>query len=291
MTSDRTAQIATITVLLTGVIWGFYWMPVRAVSDAGLSGAWSTAAITLAATVLLLPAVLVRRRGLLRGGWSTIAFVAIGGAGFSLYSVGLVYGRVAIIILLFFLTPVWSTLIGRYLIGWHTPRLRVFAIFFGLAGLLVMLGAKGDVPIPRGLGEWMALAAGILWATGTNGMKVKSNMAPIEAAFIFAIGAFASAAIAAAVLEPLPSLAASAGAAVMSIIAGLVWWVLSIAGLMWATMRLDPARVGILLMSEVLIGAVSAALLAEEHLSALEFAGGGLVILAALLEVWPVKRR
>ena len=60
---------------------------------------------------------------------------------------------------------------------------------------------------------------------------------------------------------------------------------------MWATVRLEPARVGILLMTEVLVGALSAALLADEHLRGMELVGGALVLLAGVLEVWPVRRR
>jgi drug/metabolite transporter (DMT)-like permease len=59
---------------------------------------------------------------------------------------------------------------------------------------------------------------------------------------------------------------------------------------MWATVRLEPARVGILLMTEVLVGAASAALLAHEHLARLEVIGGALVLCAGVLEVWPARR-
>lgn len=68
-----------------------------------------------------------------------------------------------------------------------------------------------------------------------------------------------------------------------------LWWVLSIAALMWAAVRLDPARLGILLMSEVAIGAATAAMFAGEGLSSSEVTGGALVILSGLLEVWPTK--
>ena len=63
------------------------------------------------------------------------------------------------------------------------------------------------------------------------------------------------------------------------------------AGLMWATALLDPARVGILLMSEVLIGALSAAFLVGEPLLPFELIGGALVLSAAILEVWPAKAK
>jgi len=60
--------------------------------------------------------------------------------------------------------------------------------------------------------------------------------------------------------------------------------------LMWAAPRLDPARVGILLMSEVLIGTISAAIIAGEHLEVFEIIGGGLVLCAGVLEVWPIRQ-
>jgi drug/metabolite transporter (DMT)-like permease len=293
MTTQSPSVLASAIVLGTGVIWGFYWLPVRAVSDLGLAGAWGTVAITLAAVLMLLPVVALRKRRLLAANKIALLSITIGGAAFALYSVGLVYGRVAIIILLYFLTPVWSTLIGRFVMGWHTPPLRVVSIIVGLLGLGVMLGADGQVPIPRGLGEWLALVAGILWAIGTTGIRATSDLHPIEAAFVFGIGALVSAGLVAVLMEPFPDLTPRilGATAALSLGAGFFWWVLSIAILLWATMQLEPARVGILLMSEVLIGAVSAALLAGEHLSALEVAGGGMVVLAALLEVWPVRSR
>ena len=66
-------------------------------------------------------------------------------------------------ILLCFLIPVWSSLIGRYIVGYHASRLRLLAILVGLVGLGTMLSADGDRPMPRGTGEWIALVAGLLW--------------------------------------------------------------------------------------------------------------------------------
>ncbi len=293
MIQDRSIPLATLIVLGTGALWGFYWLPVRSLAAMGLPGAWGTVAVTAAAVVLLLPFALARRDRLAASNRVALGSIALGGAAFALYSIGFVYGRVAIIILLYFLTPVWSTLIGRYVMGWATPRLRRVAIVVGLAGLAVMLGAEGELPWPRGPGEWMALASGILWSVATTGIRARSSLEPVAAAFVFAAGALVAAVLLAPVLEPWP--ATSGGARIgpvlgLSVLTGGVWWGLSMAGLMWATVRLDPARVGILLMTEVLVGAASAALFAGELLNPVEIAGGALVLCAGVLEVWPTGR-
>lgn len=294
MLPDRIVFLATLIVAVTGVLWGFYWLPVRAMVARGLPGAWGTVLATCVAMLALSPFVLPRWRELVRAGPLALGAIAVGGAAFTLYSIGLVYGRVAIIILLYFLTPVWSTLIGRYLMGWHTPALRIAAIGLGIFGLVVMLSAGGEAPLPRGAGEWMALIAGVMWSLGTTGIRARSTLGPVPATFVFAVGATVTGLALAPFFDPWPeglSLWGDAGLMWLGLVTGLFWWGLSLALLMWATLRLDPARVGILMQTEVLVGAVSAALLAGEHLHPLEIAGGALVVAAGLLEVWPVRRR
>lgn len=294
MSQDRTSFIASLIVLVTGVLWGFYWLPVRAMVDRGLPGGWGTIAATAVAALVLLPVAWRRRDEIRAAGPVALGSIAVGGAAFALYSIGLVYGRVAIIILLYFLTPVWSTLIARFVMGWHTPALRVVAIAVGILGLLVMLGAGGEVPMPRGAGEWLALVAGVLWAVGTTGIRAKSTLGPAPATFVFALGALLAAALTTPFFSGWPgdlAAQADAGLVAIALLAGAGWWGLSLCALMWATLRLDPARVGILMQTEVLVGALSAALLAGEHLAPLEIVGGALVVSAGVLEVWPVRRR
>ena len=86
------------------MFWGVYWATVRALADLGLAGAWGTLAITLAAAAALAPFALASRRRLAAADPLALASIALGGVGFALYSVVFLYGRVAIIILLWFLS-------------------------------------------------------------------------------------------------------------------------------------------------------------------------------------------
>ncbi len=283
--------VASAVVLMTGIFWGMYWVPVRAVAELGLDGAWGTAAITIAAALLLLPFVLTNRTSLRGKDLVGIIAITFGGAAFALYSIGFLYGKVALVVLLWFFSPVWSVLIAKFLLGVPVPQLRLVAIAAGLAGLFIMLGGDGGIPVPGNLGEWMAFIGGLIWAFATAGMRLKSNVTPLPSAFLFAVGAALTSLALAPLLEPLPAIdpANLSTVGVQVFLTGGLWWVLSISALMWAAVRLDPARVGILLMTEVIFGAATAAVFAGESLSAGEMIGGALVILCGLLEVWPTK--
>lgn len=283
--------LASAVVLLTGIIWGVYWVPVREIAELGLDGAWGTGAITLAAAAFLLPFVLADTAALRGKDVVGILSIALGGAAFALYSIGFLYGKVALVVLLWFFSPVWSVLIARYLFRVQVPVLRLLAIVVGLAGLFIMLGGDGGLPVPANLGEWMAFVGGLIWAFATAGMRLRSDVKPLPSAFLFALGATLTSFATAPFLEPFPTIATGdlfAVATTALVTAGL-WWVLSIAALMWAAVRLDPARLGILLMTEVVFGAATAAIFAGEGLSTSELTGGALVILSGLLEVWPNK--
>jgi drug/metabolite transporter (DMT)-like permease len=294
MESTRTIFLASLIVVCFGMLWGFYWLPLRQIDGLGLTGPWGTVAIMVVAVVLLLPWGW-RGRHALRGSHPmAIASLVLGGCSLLLYSLGLLYGRVGIIVILFYLTPIWSTLIGRYLFGWPITGARVAALLAGVVGLLLMLGAEGGMPIPRGLGEWLGLASGFFWAIASIGIKVKATAGPAESTFLFAVGALFGGLILAPILAPLPDLSAlpAPGAVVGWVIfTGALWWALSIVGLLWATTKLEPARVGILMISEVLVSVASAALIAGEVLSPAELMGGTLVLVAGVLEFLPARRR
>lgn len=292
MIRNQPTVIATLFVIGTGALWGFYWVPVRELASLGLQGAWGTLGIVAMATLLLSPFAYIARDRLRASHPIALASVALGGFAFALYSIGFLYGRVAIIAILFFLTPVWSTLIGRYVMGWPTSWMRVAALVFGIGGLALILGADGEVPVPRNFGEWLGLISGLLWSVATTGIRTKSDTGPGETAFVFSAGACLGCLFLAPMLGPMPSVLTAIAAPILSwtLAAGGLWWGLSMAALMWAAARLEPARVGILLMAEVLVGATSAALIAGEHLGQLELIGGALVLCAGVLEVWPARQ-
>ena len=56
--------------------------------------------------------------------------------------------------------------------------------------------------------------------------------------------------------------------------------------IIWAARRLSPGRVGLLLMTEIVVGVVTASLLANEPFGARESLGSLLIVSAGVIEVW-----
>lgn len=288
--------LGSIAVVAIGALWGLYWMPLRQLEATLPAGPWLTLGALVLACLVLAPAAWRGRYRLRAARNRALASLALGGASFALYSDGLLYGHVAVVILMFYLTPIWSTLIARFWLGWRVSWWRYAAIACGLVGIaLVLRGSHGGLPLPHGLGDWLGLASGLLWAIASTGIHVHSRTRPGETNFVFCLGGAAMALLLALVLGSgeLPAVepVAWARALAWTLLIGGFWWALSLTAFMWATQALEPARVGILLMSEVVVGAISAAVLAEEPFGPLMAAGAVLVIVAGVLETVPLRPR
>nr|WP_286009636.1 DMT family transporter [Salinicola sp. S1-1-2] len=286
--------MAALGILLAGALWGLYWWPIRRLEALSLGGVWGSLIIAATACVMLSPWAIRHRGRLRRVSPLGFASVVLGGAAFMCYSVGLVHGQVAVVILLFYLTPVWSTLIERFWWRWPLTGRRLAVIALGLGGLGLVMGSHGGTPLPHGIGDWLGLASGALWAIASSGMRAHNTLGPGEGSFLFAVGALLAALLLAPFLSAWPGLPPAEtwwrAAAWIAAAAGL-WWSASLAIVVWAARHLPPARLGILMMSEVLVGVLSAALLAGEPLAMIQVIGAVLVIAAAVLEVIPSRRR
>jgi len=292
MNARPTASVAVVAI---GALWGLYWLPLRQLAEIAPVGPWLTVAVLAVACIVLAPAAWLGRHRLRAARWQALASPALGGAAFALYSDGLLYGHVAVVILLFYLTPIWSTLIARFWLRLAVTWWRYAAIALGLIGIaLVLNGSEGNLPLPHRLGDWLGLVSGILWAIASTGIHNHSSGRPAETNFWFCLGGAACALLLVGVIgvDAPPAIEREAIGAALAwvLLIGLGWWALSLTLFMWATQSLEPPRVGILLMSEVIVGAISAALLAAEPFGLQMAVGTVLVVAAGLLETLPDQR-
>ena len=278
-------------IAISGALWGLYWIPVRYLEDRGVGVVWMTLGLFLVALAMFVP-VLVRHPPA-RAVFTPRMLVTglLTGGSFVLYSVSIVLTEVVTAILLFYLSPVWATVLGRLLLGERFTISRLAALVLGLGGLWVVLGGESGLPLPRNLGDWCALTAGVTWAFGTLRVHQDAAVSPIAhtaALFVGGTAVIAVLALLPALEAPVPAVTAPAAAIVLAV---AVLSVLSAGGILWGARLISPGRAGLLLMMEVITGLASAALLAGEPFGMVQVVGSTLIMAAALAEVLPAAGR
>ncbi len=281
----------SILAFTAAAVWGFYWYPLRKIEDAGIPAAWATLAIYLAPFLFLSPLCFIRRTSLLQHWRGLVMIGAIIGAALACYATAFLHTSVLRTVLLFYMTPVWSTLLGLVFLNEKNNPRRWIAMVVGFGGLALMLSNSGQSAAqPFGLGDIAALLSGVLWGAGTVLIKKKPN---IDSSDIVPVQYFFAMLVSGVFLlfgtneaaGPLPP--ASAWIAAMPSI--LLFYILIIPPTIFICIRaaqvLSPGRVGILMMSEVLVAGITAPLLAGEVLSGKEWVAAGLILAAGIIEV------
>jgi drug/metabolite transporter (DMT)-like permease len=280
--SERAALLPAGAVALSAALWGLWWLPLRALADAGLSGAAVNAALYGIATLALLPWFWRRRRRLAAGGLLLLGAGGLFGGALVSWNLALILGEVVRVTLLFYLAPVWATLLGMALLGERVGRLRVVSVVLGLAGAVVLLGLGSGLPLPRSAGDWLGLAAGLLFALSVTLVRKGTAIEGLEQTMV----SFATAALLSLLLLALAPPGVPFGPAVLgwAALAALAWLLPVTWLLLWGARFLEPGRVSLLLLFEVAVAATSAALLAGEPFGPREALGCLLILCAGALE-------
>jgi drug/metabolite transporter (DMT)-like permease len=195
----------------------------------------------------------------------------------------LILGEVVRVTLLFYLAPVWATLLALFVLGERIGWLRVVSVVLGLAGAAVLLGFAGGLPLPRSAGDWLGLAAGVLFALSVTLVRKGHAISGLEQTLI----SFATAALLSlAWLVIVPHQISTVGATILgwAALAALCWLLPVTWLLLWGARFLEPGRVSLLLLVEVAVAAISAALLAGEPFGLREGSGCLLILAAGALE-------
>ncbi|MDA8014443.1 MAG: DMT family transporter [Gammaproteobacteria bacterium] len=285
----------TLAILASTVLWGTWWIPLRKLDAAGVGGIWTSGGGLLLPLLVMLPLLIMRRARIAAAGAPLLLSAFFFALSFAMYAEGVLRAHVARVILLFYLTPVWSTLLARVMLGEPITRRRMLTLLFGLSGLLVILDTEHANPLPRNVGEWLGLAAGFTWGLAmvhTRRARAYPLADKVALQFVFAVAVFAA-------LSAIPGGREWSLASFEFFNIGTLAWLLAFAFLwnlpvVWLTFyggeRIEPGRVAILLMMEVAIGIISAALLTDEPFGAREAVGAALIIAAGATE-FTVRRR
>ena len=293
----KTETLAKLACAYSGLVWGLFWIPIRGLADAGIEGLWATLFFYAVPLALSLPLLLLRWRQAISGGLWLQVLGCVAAVSLVLYSVSILYTAVVRATLLFYLTPLWSTLLARIFLGEAITTLRWLAMAIAILGMLVIFHADSGIPLPENPGDWIALASGFLWSVAS--ILLRADKGSSRALDLFIQNFIWSALIAAVFLLAFgPGLAASPP---LSVYLGQLPWLIptvlivvmtGVYTSMWGTPKLNPGLVGLLFMTEISVGAATAALWSGEPFGWREVIGIMLISGAGMLEsLWELRRR
>ena len=277
-TREYEQRHALLIIFLASSFWGVLWVPMRHIEAMGLSGLWVVVLFHFLPALAMLP-LIVRTAPSSRRDWGRAAVAgALMGAGFALYALGLVVASVTKTVILFYMTPIWSTVIAYFVLRERAGWGRWLAIAAALVGCALVTGVNRD-ELRFDPADLLGLLSGLFWALGSVMIRRYDGLNFVHVSFLQYLTGGIMALLAALYLgDPLPQLSAFQQAIPPAFLASVVVFLPSVLLIFRIMQYVSPGLVGILMLSEALVAAVSAAFWLGETLSSTQWIGVGAIL-------------
>ena len=272
-------------LLFGAFCWGIIWFPYRLLAEAGISGVASS--FYTYSIALFIGIVWFHRywRGFFELPVSIIWLGLVAGWTNLSYVLAIIDGEVMRVMLLFYLSPLWTLILAHFWLKEKTRPAGYAAIVASLMGAFIMLHDPqlGSLPLPRNISEWLALSAGIGFSL-TNVITRKSSHLTLRAkSFAVWVGVLVVSVmfvLFTAQTFPAPMTISGANWMMMLLIALLLMAATLL--VQYGVTRIEATRASVLFLFELVVAAVASYYLANERMALSEWIGGSLIVIAAV---------
>ncbi|WP_456405016.1 DMT family transporter [Thiolapillus sp.] len=273
-----------LTLLFAATFWGVVWYPLRLLQDAGLNGAWQMLVAYGCAFAVLAVLRWPGMAGMGGQGWK-LALMAIAAGWTNVgFVLAMLEGSVARALILFYLSPLWTVLLGHFFLREKLQPVTLFTIPLGLLGALMMVWQPQVGAAAFSWADLAALTAGLAFALTNVITRALHHLGTRQKTLVSWFGVI----LVAALIILFSGQAApdvSALAWIGNLFLGAFGFMLATLAVIYGVSHMPVQRSAVILLIEILVGAISAWWLAGEKLSMLEWLGGGLIILAGLIAI------
>jgi len=276
-------SLAISSLVYAATLWGLVWYPYRLLNEAGVGGIASgffSYAIPLLLLGWLHRRALTDARGhwpwllalLLASGWTNLAYV-----------LAVLDGQVVRVLLLFYLSPLWTVLFSRVLLKEKLNRAGWAVMALAASGGLTMLWQPGEWPLPGNAAEWLALTAGVAFAVGnvisrhldgvTEGAKAVTVWAGVTLLTLVGL-----------LLKPTElDFMASAEAVTWLLLIGIALVIGSMTyAVQYGLARVPANQAVVIFLFELVVAAIASYFLSAERMGMQEWIGAAMIITASL---------
>ncbi|NOQ76223.1 MAG: EamA family transporter [Methylococcaceae bacterium] len=268
-------------MLCSASMWGLIWCPIRLLEDAGLSAVWSSLVMYFAAGLLVIP-VLWRQYDLIAKHFSDLLILAIA-AGITnvTFLVALTEGEVMRVMLLFYLSPLWTVLLGRWWLKEKLSLAAIIMLLIAMSGSMVMLWNKEiGWPWPHNLADWLALTAGFAFSiNNVQARKLGSVSMSVKTSIIWWGVVITSLIVLWGQHSPIPDVSLNVWAGAWAL--GWLGIVAMTVAVLYGVASMPVYRSSVIMLFELIVAAIASWALTNEAMSLQEWLGGGLILIAA----------
>ncbi len=275
--------LPVISLLFSATLWGVVWYPLRLLEGQGLGGVWS-ALVSYGAILCVFSWVLVRERQSLASnllplvlmglsaGWCNVAFI-----------MAVLDGHVVRVLLLFYLSPFWAVCLGWFMLGERLDGRSLLVFAIAVTGAIIMLWNEAvGIPWPRDNADWLAVSSGFAFAlsnvfvrrTQGAGVLLKSTASWCGVVVVATVWIVLAG-------SGLPAVSTAVMLAAVAL--GLCGFLVMTLSVLYGVSRMPVHRSAVILLFELVIGAVSSLLLTDEVVLYREWLGGFMIVTAAYM--------
>ena len=275
--------LPVLSLLFTATLWGIVWYPLRLLEGQVLAGLWS-ALISYGAILCVFLWVLVRDRKslaansvplLLMGlsaGWCNVAFI-----------IAVLDGHVVRVLLLFYLSPFWAVCLGWLMLGERLDGKSMLVFAVAVTGAIIMLWNEDvGIPWPRDHADWLAVSSGFAFALSNVFVRRTQNVSVL----LKSTASWAGVVVVAVVWMVLSHTgipAVSGGVLLAAVALGLCGFLVMTLTVLYGVTHMPVHRSAVILLFELVVGAVSSLLLTDEIVLYREWLGGFMIVTAAYM--------
>lgn len=277
------ASLPVIVLFISSVGWGLTWLPIKYLNAQGIEGPLLVLIAFSAALLCLLPVFIHQRHQWLPRLTFILLIALFGGFANLAFQVAIYYGDVIRVMILFYLLPVWSVIGGVLFLKETIDTKRLVTVIAALLGAFLILGGFTLFQQPPSWIDLLAIGSGFAFAMNnllfraTQTVPVASKVTAMFAGCVILIGSFF-------LLGANSVTTYTIGSLWLTLLYGIVWLTLITFGTQWGVTRIQAGRASIIIVMELVVAVISAAIILQQNLSWLEMLGGLLVVSAAIIE-------
>ena len=278
---QRTLAISSLVYAAS--LWGLVWYPYRLLDEAGVGGIASSF-FTYATPLLLIGWLHARALHEARGRWPWLAALGLAAGWTNLaYVLAVLEGEVVRVLLLFYLSPLWTVLFARFLLHEKLNRAGWAVMALAAGGALAMLWQPGEWPLPANRAEWLGLSAGVMFAASNVISRHLDGVAEVAKSVSVWAGVMVLTVIALVFRPAELDFMANAATTIWLLLIGVGIAIGSMTyAVQYGLARVPANQAIVIFLFELVVAAVAAYFLSDERMGVQEWIGAAMIVTASL---------